>query len=1362
MESPLIASKNKHNLLILQGPTKRSSVKKDVLPSFNIYERFLFHLLALKFMEIFWNLHFELSFADALLHMPKFAPMFRKLLNDKDKMIELTKTPVNENCSAVILKKFPEKLGDPGRFLIPCDFPEMNECLALADLGASINLMPLFIWKELSLPALTKTRMILELADRTISTPTGIAEDVFVKVRTFFFPADFVVVDYVADPRVPLILGRPFLRTARALIDVHSEQMTLRHDDQPMTFKVGDTKTFSYNIIESVNRVDIIDIVCQEYVQEVLKIYESGNPTSPSDLMIDSRSPSFTPFGGSDFLMEEIDAFLKHDDSIPPGVDDIYDSEEDTVYLEKLLSVINSDSNLPPSPVCEINVPEKIKSSCEDPPDLELKDLPSHLEYAFLEGNDKLPVIIAKNLKDEDKTALIKVLKSHKHAIAWNISDIKGIDPHPWVSPVHCVPKKGGITVVKNEENELIPTRLVTGWRVCIDYRKLNDATRKDHFPLPFMDQMLERLAGNEYYCFLDGFSGYFQIPIDPLDQEKTTFTCPYGTFAYRRMPFGLCNAPGTFQRCMVAIFHDMIEKTMEVFMDDFSVFGDSFSSCLSHLDKMLQRCEDTNLVLNWEKCHFMVKEGIVLGHKISKSGIEVDKAKVDVIAKLPHPTTVKGIRSFLGHAGFYRRFIQDFSKIARPMTHLLEKETPFIFSKECIEAFETLKMKLTQAPILVAPDWDLPFEIMCDASDFAVGAVLGQRKTKHFQPIHYASKTMTEAQAHYTTTEKELLAVVYAFEKFWPYLVLSKSIVYTDHSALKYLLAKQDAKPRLLRWILLLQEFDVVIRDKKGAENLAADHLSRLENPHQSELEKKEVTFHGDDNAQWFADFANYHAVDFVIKWMSSQQKRKYFKDVKHYFWDDPFLFKICVDQVIRRCVSGQEAFDILKACHSGPTGGHYGANYTAKKIFDSGFYWPTIYKDAHDFGIDFMGPFPSSRGNKYILVAVDYLSKWVEAKALPTNDARVVCKFLKSLFARFGAPRAIISDRGTHFCNDQFAKVMLKYGVTHRLSTAYHPQTSGQVEVSNRGLKRILERTVGENRASWSDKLDDALWAFRTAYKTPIGCTPYKLVYGKACHLPIELEHKAYWALKHTNFDIKTAGDHRKVQLNELNELRDHAYENSLIYKEKTKRIHDSKIKNRVFNVSDRVLLFNSRLKIFSGKLKTRWSGPFTVTQVFPYGTVELSQNSGPNFKVNGHRLKHYFGGDVPQLDCPDCEDSRALSFVFHPQEFHILSFILGIQKTDITQKDEKQSQKRQNRARNGKDKVKSKPKSVKAKKSTRKSTPTNSKVNQVKKIQREGLKLPNLKLYYKNKKTRAELANWVKYNFRGQSCQAPEVVS
>ncbi|GKA53273.1 reverse transcriptase domain-containing protein, partial [Tanacetum coccineum] len=819
------------------------------------------------------------------------------------------------------------------------------------------------------------------------------------------------------------------------------------------------------------------------------------------------------------------------------------------------------------------------KSSIDEPPEVELKDLPPHLEYAFLEDNKKLPVIIAKDLSVNEKVTLIKVLKSRKRAITWKLSDIKGINPEFCSHKIlieedyePAVKHQRGVNlkihdVIKKEVEKLLDVGLIY---------PISDS--------PCTDKTCNGIERNKYYCFLDGFSGYFQIPIDPKDQEKTTFTCPYGTFAYRRMPFGLCNAPGTFQRYMMAIFYGMIEKTMEVFMDDFLVFGKSFSTCLSNLEKMLKQCEDTNLALNWEKSHFLVKKGIVLGHKISKKGIEVDKSKIDVITKLPYPTSVKGIRSFLRHAG----------------------------------------------------------------------AVLGQRIEKHFRPIHYASKTMTEAESNYTATEKEMLAVVYAFEKFRSYLIMNKSIVYTDHSALKYLFNKKDAKARLLRWVLLLQEFDFKVIDTKGAENYAADHLSRLENPYENVLDPKEinenfpletlnmVTSRGDPSTPWFADYANYHAGNFIVKGMSTQQKNNFFKDVKHYFWDDPFLFKTCADQVIRRCVSGQEAVDILTACHSGPTGGHYGANYTAKKVFDSGFYWPTIYKDAHELVKNyFMGPFPSSRGNKYILVAVDYLSKWVEAKALPTNDARVVVKFLKSLFARFGTPRAIISDRGTHFCNDKFAKVMSKYGVTHRLSTAYHPQTSGQVEVSNRGLKRILERTVGENRASWSDRLDDALWAFRTAYKTPIGCTPYKLVYGKPCHLPIELEHRAYWALKHANFDLKTAGDHRKLQLNELNELRDQAYENSLIYKERTKKLHDSKIKNRIFNVGDQVLLFNSRLKIFSGKLKTRWSGPFTITEVFPYGTAKLSHADGSNFKVNCHRLKHYFarGNTTPVV--PDLQN-------------------------------------------------------------------------------------------------------------------------
>ncbi|GJY49398.1 reverse transcriptase domain-containing protein [Tanacetum coccineum] len=518
-----------------------------------------------------------------------------------------------------------------------------------------------------------------------------------------------------------------------------------------------------------------------------------------------------------------------------------------------------------------------------------------------------------------------------------------------------------------------------------------------------------------------------------------------------------------------------MVEKTMEVFMDDFSVFGNSFENCLSRLDNMLQRCEDTNLCLNWEKSHFMVKEGIVLGHKILKKGIEVDKAKIDVIAKLPHPTTVKGIRSFLGHVGFYRRFIQDFSKISRPMTHLLEKNTPFVFSDDCIRAFQTLKNKLTEAPILIAPNWDLPFELMCDASDFAIGAVLGQRHEKHFRPIHYASKTMIEAQINYTTTEKELLAIVYAFEKF----------------------------------LLLLQEFDFKVIETKGAENLAADHLSRLENPYENVHDPKEinesfpletlsmVTFCGDSKAPWFADFANYHAGNFIVK------------------------------------------------------------------------------------------------GN--------------------------VCTAMKLL--RFSQLATM----------DPPGDIMVQ---TLQLKRSLIPVSSGPPFIR---MPTSLSKTM--TRANDKENFYRGMRCLKTPSKFVKSLTFGTLTLWARSRLR-EGTTQSLLGLEKANFDPVITGDHRKVQLNELNELRDHAYENSLIYKAKTKRIHDSKIKNRVFNIGDQVLLFNSRLKIFSGKLKSRWNGPFTITKVFPYGTVELSQANEPNFKVNGHRVKHYFGGNVPHLVVPDLQ--------------------------------------------------------------------------------------------------------------------------
>ncbi|GKB30142.1 reverse transcriptase domain-containing protein [Tanacetum coccineum] len=479
------------------------------------------------------------------------------------------------------------------------------------------------------------------------------------------------------------------------------------------------------------------------------------------------------------------------------------------------------------------------------------------------------------------------------------------------------------------------------------------------------------------------------------MDQEKTTFTCPFGTYAYRRMPFGLCNAPATFQRCMLAIFHDMIEESVKVFMDDFSVFGSSFDHCLNNLDKMLQRCKDAHLVLNWEKCHFMVKEGIVLGHKVSEAGLEVDKAKIDVISKLPPPTNIKGIRSFLGHAGFYRRFIKDFSKIARPLTKLLEKDTPFEFNDECQNAFKILKEKLTCAPVI--------------------------------------------------------------------------TIVHTDHSALRHLFKKQDAKPCLNRWILLLKEFDIEIKDRKGTKNVAADHLSRIENEETSDDNEVDDNFPGKtlmevntEDEPWFVDFANYIESEIMPKGMTYQKKNKFFSDFKHY------------------------------------SGGTY-----------------TLH------------------------IAVDYVSKCAEAQALPTNDSRFVITFLKKLFCHFVMPKALISDRGTHFCNKIMENTMKRYGVNHRFSTSYHHQTNGQVENINRALKIILKKTVKGNPVIWSRKLDDALWAFCTAYRTPTRTTPYKIIYGNNCHLSFEIEHRAYWALKNCNPDLIVAGEKRMFQLHEYYSL-------------------------------------------------------------------------------------------------------------------------------------------------------------------------------------------------------------------------------
>ncbi|XP_048611670.1 uncharacterized protein LOC125585969 [Brassica napus] len=1217
------------------------------------------------------EVHLTMPIIDAFMLVPQYSKFLKDAVEQKKKEMEGMVILTHE-CSAIIQRlTVPRKLEDPGSFTLPCAIGPLTFERCLCDLGASVSLMPLSIAKKLGFTQYKKCKISLVLADRSVKLPIGILEDLPVKIGNCEVPTDFVVLEMDEEPRDPLIFGRPFLATAGAMvnvrdgtIDLHLEKdHTLHFDIKEMMKKPTTQGEIFY--------IDEMDALADDFLEEL------AIEDSLQHALTIERETQMIENKESDELVRRLDVHLEED-----GEDEFMELPQVTQHAASA----DIQENLHEADWSELKAPK-----------VELKPLPHGVRYAFLGPNETYPVIVSSELTENELSMLLNELKKYRKALGYSLDDIKGISPslcmhrihledesktsiehqrrlnpnlkdvvkkeiiklldagviYPisdsnWVSPVHVVPKKGGITVVKNENDELIPTRTITGHRMCIDYRKLNAASRKDHFPLPFIDQMLERLANHPYYCFLDGYSGFFQIPIHPNDQEKTTFTCPYGTFAYRRMPFGLCNAPATFQRAMMSIFSDLIEDVMEVFMDDFSGI--------------------TEMDCSWTQ--------------VSEKGIEVDKAKIDVMVGLAPPRTVKDIRSFLGHAGFYRRFIKDFSKIARPLTKLLCKEIIFNFDEECLEAFKKLKEELTSAPIVQPPDWSLPFEIMCDASDYAVGAVLGQKKDKKTHVIYYASRTLDDAQMKYATTEKELLAIVYAFEKFRSYLVGSKVIVYTDHAALRHLLAKKDAKPRLLRWILILQEFDLEIKDKPGVENGVADHLSRLrvecgipidEGLPEEQIMAIEAMVTAcetgrkieemkaiDETGPWYADLVNYLACGREPLNLTGYARKKFFKDVKRYYWDEPYLYTLCKDQIYRRVVAQEEVEGILTHCHGSAYGGHFATFKTVSKVLQAGFWWPHMFKDTQEFvsrcdpcqrrgnitkrnempqnpilevevfdvwGIDFMGPFPSSYGNEYILVAVDYVSKWVEAIASPTNDAKVVLKMFKSIiFPRFGVPRVVISDGGTHFINKLFENLLKKNGVKHKVATAYHPQTSGQVEISNREIKSILEKTVGTTRKDWSTKLDDALWAYRTAFKTPLGTTPFNLVYGKACHLPVELEYKALWAVKMLNFDIKSAKEKRLFQLHELDEIRLDAFENSRIYKEKTKAFHDKKILKREFNIGDQVLLFNSRLKLFPGKLKSRWSGPFKIKEVRPYGAIVLWNKTGGDFTVNGQRVKLY----------------------------------------------------------------------------------------------------------------------------------------
>ncbi|KAG7547974.1 Integrase catalytic core [Arabidopsis suecica] len=1112
------------------------------------------------------ELEVRMPLIDAFMLIPDSHKFLKDMVMERIQEVQ-GMVVLSHECSAIIQKKIiPKKLGDPGSFTLPCSLGPLFFSKCLCDLGASVSLMPLSVARRLGFNKYKSCQIQLILADRSVRVPHGMLEDLPVKIGRVEIPTDFVVLEMDEEPKDPLILGRPFLATAGALIDVRRGKIDLNlGDDFKMTFDI--TKTMKKPTIDGqVFYIEEMDRLADELLEELTEE--------------DYLQNALTKDGEEGFLHLETLGYKKLLDS--------HKEEESSECFEKLevpvaeVSTVKEDvsgqSRLaysttrrdgPPSSNSEevqgADSTSKLDDTSRWPsptsddwselkaPKVDLKPLPQGLRYAFLGTNSTYPVIINAALNDDEVNLLLSELRKYRKAIGYSLSDIKGISPSLCNHRIHL-------------ENE-------------------------------------------------------------------------------------------------------------------------SYSS-IEPQRRVLTRCEETNLVLNWEKCHFMVREGIVLGHKIPEKGIEVDKGKIEVMMQLQPPKTVKDIRSFLGHAGFYRRFIKDFSKIARPLTRLLCKETEFEFDEDCLKAFHTIKEALVTAPVVQAPNWDYPFEIMCDASDYAVGAVLGQRIDKKLHVIYYASRTLDEAQGRYATTEKELLAVVFAFEKFRSYLVGSKVTVYTDHAALRHIYAKKDTKPRLLRWILLLQEFDMEIVDKKGIENGAADHLSRMRMEEAAPIDdsmpeeqllaiksyeivynKKEIEVAcavKEEKFPWYADLVNYLICGEIPKYLDAYQKKKFFRDINHYYWDEPYLYKKGTDGLFRRCIAEEEVQGVLEHCHGSAYSGHFATFKTVQKVLQAGLWWPSMFKDAYGFiakcdpcqrmgnitrrnempqnpilevevfdvwGIDFMGPFnPASYGNKYILVAVDYVSKWVEAIASPTNDHKVVLKLFKSIiFPRFGIPKAVISDGGSHFINKVFESLLKKHGVKHKVATPYHPQTSGQVEVSNRQIKAILARVVGVSRRDWSTKLDDTLWAYRTAFKTPIGRTPFQMLYGKSCHLPVEVEYKAIWATKLLNLDIKEAQEKRSVDLHELEEIRLEAYESSRVYKERTKAFHDKKISPKDFKAGDQVLLFNSRLKLFPGKLKSRWSGPFTIKEVLPFGAISLFTKDGSEFKVNGQRLKKYLADSV-----------------------------------------------------------------------------------------------------------------------------------
>nr|GEW45289.1 reverse transcriptase domain-containing protein [Tanacetum cinerariifolium] len=1075
-----------------------------------------------KFYEIFKDMSFEINFTDALILMPKFASTLKALIGNKEKLSEMARTPMNEHCSVVILNKLPKKLGDPGKFLIPYEFPRMDECLALADLGASINLMPLSVWKEFSLPELTPTCITLELVDRSVSKPIGIAKDVKVKW------------------------------TGRALINVHKGELTLRIGNEAITYNLDQTLRYSANYDQmTANKIGVTDEACEEYIQKVLgfsNVTTSGSPTPSDDPIVSTTSPTLTPFGDNDFLLfEEANAFLAILNSYPAP------------------SLPNHEQSVPSFTnelkACEAKT---IKSFVDEPPEVELKDLPPHLEFAFLEGKNKLPVIIAKELGEEEKATLIKVLKSHKRAIAWKLSDIQGINlefcthkilieedykptvqhqrhvnpkihdvikkeveklldagliypisDSPWVSPVHGLPKKGGFTVVKNEENELIPTRLVTGWR----------------------------------------------IPIDPRDQEKTTFTCPYGTFAYRRMPFGSGTLPsntitnpkeelkGITTRSGVAYQGPIIPTPSKVVKQGNNVTKDQVQTLCSQSTAPVQPP-----VAQFET-QTLVFEPIVA---------PVSALVPNLKPSIPYPSRCDNERC----RDQANEQIEKFYEIFKDMSFEISFTDALILMPKFAS---TLKALIRNK------------EKLSEMARTPMNEHSSDNPTPHDDPIvSTTSTTLTpfgdsdfllfeEADAFLAILNSEPLPPLPNHEQYLP--SFKKELKVCDAKTVK---SSVDEPP------------EVELKD-------LPPHL--------------EYAFLEGDNK----------LPVIISKELGDEEKSALIKDLKSHkraiAWKLSDIQGINLEFCTHKILMEE---DYKPAMLERLTGNEF---YCFLDGFFGYFQIPIDPRDQEK--TTFTCPYETLAIDACLSVCAMHQAHF------KGNSFENCLSRLDKMLQRCEDTNLCINWEKSHF--------MVKEGIVlgHKISKNRIKVDRAKVNViaklphptTVKGAENLAADHLSRLENPY-ENVHDLKEINETFPLETLSMVTFRGDSSASWFADFANYHagnfivKAYWALKQANFDLAVAGYHRKVQLNELNELCDHAYENSLIYKEKTKRIHDS-------NVGDRVLLFNSRLKIFSGKLKIRWSGPFTIAKVFPYGTVELSQANGPNFKVNGHCVALLWSG-------------------------------------------------------------------------------------------------------------------------------------